>query len=284
MPLVNSTAIPRRTEHSAPPNANFGPSSQAITSGLVSSNLIRPVDVARPDPFSGTGTINELDMWVFSMESYLQMHSITDQGTRIFIAAALLKGAALVWFQAFVREANVTGVTLTWKGFRDGLFANFGPTDLNQSARNDIADCKQTSSVREYLSRFRTLSLMINDMAAPERLDKFMRGLKANIRKELIIREVTTFDEATRLAERLESVLTIANNVSPGTARPPGPYKPPIRLNAVGGAVVRKKLTPEDRQDLLARNACFYCREEGHVISDCPTRPARVSDPNVESL
>jgi hypothetical protein len=35
------------------------------------------------------------------------------------------------------------------------------------------------------------------------------------------------------------------------------------------------RLTPEERQRLQEANACFYCREPGHQVQDCPQRGRR---------
>jgi hypothetical protein len=37
------------------------------------------------------------------------------------------------------------------------------------------------------------------------------------------------------------------------------------------------RLTPEERAQLQRTGACFYCRERGHMASQCPRHPARVN-------
>ena len=33
------------------------------------------------------------------------------------------------------------------------------------------------------------------------------------------------------------------------------------------------RLTAEDRRRLRDTNACYYCRQPGHILADCPLRP-----------
>jgi Zinc knuckle len=35
----------------------------------------------------------------------------------------------------------------------------------------------------------------------------------------------------------------------------------------------RSRLTAEERRRLRDANACFYCRQPGHIMSRCPSRP-----------
>lgn len=40
-------------------------------------------------------------------------------------------------------------------------------------------------------------------------------------------------------------------------------------------AIIRKPspLTPEERNRLMKTGGCFYCRQPGHVLANCPSKP-----------
>ena len=246
-------------------------------------NTLRPIDLPKPPPYDGSGDVNMLDLWLFQVENYLRIGGIRRVDLQLYIAGGLLQGPALTWYQAAQQTNSAENRVTDWASFRQGLTDNFGPVNLNMTARNKIAECVQTSSIRDYLTRFRSLAVVIQDMTAAEQFDKFTRGLKPAIRKELIMREVATFAEAARLAEKFESLHTSAG----GSTAPPKPIqRAPLRANAIGerppapaapanheNRPRREKLTQAIKDDLILRGACFYCREEGHSIANCPTKP-----------
>ena len=78
----------------------------------------------------------------------------------------------------------------------------------------------QRNSVSKYAESFRSLLLQIPDMAKEEQLDRFIRGLKLHLRKEVIVKAPTTLDEAIRLAERIDSIRFTPN----GHSSPSAPF------------------------------------------------------------
>ncbi len=91
---------------------------------------------------------------------------------------------------------------------------------------------------------------------------------------------VDTFQCAAETAALFDMTRAFASS----TINPNQQPKPqPPRLNAIAavpapapappGYPPRQKLTPDLMKELAARNACFYCREVGHSIRECPTRP-----------
>src|SRR6266480_2190771 len=60
-----------------------------------------------------------------------------------------------------------------------------------------------------------------------------------------------------------------------GNPRQPSTPKPPFKRHP--------KLTPELRKQLIAEGKCLFCREKGHILSNCPKHPQNSKSANVTS-
>jgi hypothetical protein len=164
------------------------------------------------------------------------------------------------------------------------------PVNSEKRARDRLAALRQTTSVRRYIQEFTDLCLGIPDLHASEQFHRFVQGLKANIRREVELQDPMTFEEATRIAERVDAI-SFAHR-----SEPPRPFVPrpsfsssqpePMELGSMNvdrrrppAAVNPSRLSAEDRRRLRDTNACFYCRQPGHIMSRCPQRPGN-SAPN----
>ena len=235
----------------------------------LAQDTLRALDIPKPSTYDGNGSFHALDQFLFAAEMYLKIGNIIKPELQICIAAGFLDGPALTWFQATMQSPDPLDHLVTWKQFRQGLFDNFAPANLVLNARNQLADCSQTSTVREYLTRFRNLIIIIKDVGKSELFDRFTRGLKPYIRKELILREVDNFADAVRLAEKIETANQSSHTNGPSSSQPK-PMAKAIRVNAA--TTGRTKLTDALREECTKRGTCFYCREQGHLIADCPNR------------
>ena len=235
----------------------------------IAQDTLRALDIPKPPTYDGTGNFYILDQFLFAMETYLGMGNIQKPTLQVYVASGFLTGLAAMWFQANQQLTETKDRVKDWKTFKQGLFDNFAPANLVINARNQLAECTQTSTVREYLNRFRSLTLIIKDLSNAEIFDKFTRGLKPWIKTELLVREVDNFIDAVRVAEKLETAKQMSQP-NQGIPKPPIPQGKGIRLNAFSGP--RPRMTQAERDDCVRRGACFYCREEGHTAFECPNR------------
>jgi len=263
-----------------------------------------------PANFAGGRRDSEsIESWLFSVEQYFDLTGLPDGLRRVQYAGSLLRGPALVWFRTMCSTQGHLAFISTWVLFCRELRANFCPTNLTKLARDRLAYLRQTgSSVRDYVRDFRAVCLEIPLLSADERLDRFTRGLKPHIRREVELREPTTFEEAVRLAEKFDSAQrsvfpssnSSSSSSSGGRALGPRRYEQsyngpaPMDLNAIqrsprhqqGGLrsapgrspspsrprLGRGGLTPEEKAKLTAEGRCFYCKETGHMLDSCPKR------------
>ena len=74
-----------------------------------------------------------------------------------------------------------------WGRLRAEILAAFKPVDATRRARDALASCVQTGSVQGYIAAFRRCLVQCTDVAAAEALDRFVRGLKPHIRKDVLV-------------------------------------------------------------------------------------------------
>jgi hypothetical protein len=232
--------------------------------------------------------------WVFQLAEYFALMGIFQDEQKIQYTGTLLRNGAATWFRTVRQAPNPITV---WDEFVRNLEANFVPSNAAKVARNKLASLKQSGSAREYIREFRTLVLDIPNMNESEKLDKFTRDLKPFLRREVEMKDPTTFSEAVQIVEKLDAVSYSAHNsyqrqqsdtssesdsdfdAVDTPSEPEGPM--PMELNAVrpstGTPTTHRftKLTPELRAQLLEEGRCLYCRELGHILQECPKRPER---------
>lgn len=185
----------------------------------------------------------------------------------ILLATTILGGAALTWW--LQREDAVAHSTATryvnLDQFFDGLSAQFVPREGWQVAQDKLSRLVQTTSVAAFSEEFLNLVLCIPDMTEREKIHLFTRGLKASTRKEVMVRQCQTLDEAMVVADRVDTVYAEIcgwrrGNVSMG--------------KSTGGSSGHTGATPMElgqaKQEF--RGHCFNCGEYEHRSSEC-TKP-----------
>lgn len=245
-----------------------------------------------------------MDTWLFQVNLYFAVLSQASDKDKILFTAGYLTGPAATWWQLQCQglpPGTLPASITTWADFSNALKGQFTPVNQVRIARDQLANLKQITTVKRYVNEFNTLSLKIPDLSDVERIDRFLRGLKPKVRAEVELRSPTDFSAACSMAERVDTLCfpshsagyPPSNNFSSSTYRSSGPT--PMELDTMkvrSSAMARTKapshfspsaapkpLTQEDRERLRKFNGCFYCRQPGHDIANCPIRPPR---PNVK--
>jgi hypothetical protein len=166
--------------------------------------LPRALRLPALDTFEGK-TGEDLEAFLFQLQEYLETAGVKDDALRVRVAGMALRGAAKTWY-TYVRSPYTppSEQVKTYDEFLSGIKAHFTPIDPVKIARDQLAELKQTGSVRDYTAIFRQLNTRIPKMSEDERLDRYVRGLKPFTRKEVEVREPATYDEATRIAEKFD--------------------------------------------------------------------------------
>lgn len=248
----------------------------------ISSVRFRP-----PATFTGADvkTTADVTRFLFQLGLWFTLASIpiADQVTA---ACSCLGGAALDW------AISVHDSIANFESFADLLKKEFGPPNPSRAARTELWACSQTSSLADYTSRFRAICLQVDNLSKEEQADRYLYGLKPLLRRELLARQANTFREMTLLATSLDQSNTLSHTSTTSTTAAPttnaptvprtyraaaltAPIADPTSTTDRVGPTRKGPLTPEIRAELMRLGGCFYCRQLGHLVANCPDKPPR---------
>lgn len=258
-----------------PPQLPAPPAPQPAPEAPAAAPLVQVV-LPRPEKFSGTKSHTELHNWVHQMESYLRVQRLLDRPEAIQQAVGYLTGAAQTWWR--FREKRIemglaTEIT-TWAEMREAIVEYFGGTNPQQAARDELEKCSQTKSVKEYAQRFQLLMLELPDMAEADRIYKFIRGLKGQVKLQVMMQHPESLTQAIELADAADSTLfQMRRNDMP---RQPPPINKANRNHngAVPmelGTIQQTTSASQSRNDDSQRR-CYICQEPGHIAKNCPKK------------
>ena len=170
-----------------------------------------------------------------------------------------------------------------FKDFREEMIKLF-----DRSARGDEAASKlvrlsqEGRSVTDYAIQFQTLAASCDWNKGALRA-RFLDGLDDSIQDEIATHELPSdMDSMVDLALRIESRLLRRrqrrsgnpfwrlgegsfSQVTPVQSSPLPADPEPMQLG-------RLRLTPQEKQDRLARGLCLYCGKPGHFALKCPLK------------
>lgn len=255
---------------------------------LEAAHAVAPPRIKPPNPdcFSGTDDAKRVRQWIFQVDNYFNVMS-EPEGRRVGYATTLLRKNGLLWWQSLAEGERPA----TWDAFKHNIIEYFQPLSATIVARDNLARLYQRASVKSYVEEFKAQVLNIPDITDAEKLDKFRRGLKKEVRLHVAFANPPTFDQAVSIAEQIDEVLYSHRNVF-SRSTPSASYNrpsasvpmeigamPPRRTYAQVTATPPKyqKLTPEEKEELRKNNGCFYCRKTGHIALKCPLKSGNSS-------
>lgn len=251
-----------------------------------------PESVKLPKPSTYHGNSNRLDSWIYELELYFVNLGVPES-RKVGLAVSFLRDAALLWWRSMCQRGNMP---TTWDTFTYGIRSQFLPKNQYQAARNKLRNLRQTGSVQQYNLNFNSITLEVPDLSNAEALDKYIAGLKPQTRSYVMLQYPQTMEEAMRIADTYDTV-TYANNRQISTQQPMTnrtPMYPPVTTNEPmpmeidaikiynqprnASKAPLKKLTDQEKKELLRLGKCFRCREHGHRAAECPRyRPSSPS-------
>jgi hypothetical protein len=254
----------------------------------------------KPATFSGHKRDPTPQNWVHCMENYLLANNVDLSGvSSVQLAAGYLVDSALTWYRLHLAEVD-RGTTLPyadWHSFKEALLKKFVVVAPETLARTKLYTIKQTTSVRAYATEYNLCMLDIPDMTEKDRVDRFLRGLKADIRVLVELQKPPTLVEAVELATQIDSIMWQSRK---GSFRNPLPHTRPQsasgpmpmelgaaeskfrirgRQSAPRGSFQRSynpARAPPGKADESASGRgpirCFYCKQMGPLARNCYRR------------
>jgi hypothetical protein len=256
-----------------------------------------PVKPAKPKSFAAERG-SDPDVWLFQFEQYADLVGLTDTD-RVRLAATFLEGPAAVWWRSKALELQAQQPphnVLAWNAFKQQLVQQFKPVGSAKVARDRLAELKQVGSVSKYNTDFNRLVLEAGNVGAIEALDRFIRGLKPEIRMEVELANVGNIPQAQAKAQRVDSITWQARSLGKANY-PPIPtingYAPmdisaiktaeaspqeahPDSVNAITRRLDRPRaqqhappMSKEEYERCRREGLCLKCKKTGHTARFC---------------
>jgi hypothetical protein len=232
-----------------------------------------------PRPYDGKRDGILLRNFRQSVENYMKVISASEQ-QKLEIFSFLLTDSALLWYQERMNLPQPAFPTISFA--LDALIDHFEPANFQRSLRDKFYYLKQTSSVKDYTDQIRQLLAMISPpIDHPELMDKFLRGLKPEIRMHVELKGCSSYVEAELCAVRADEVLrrntfgyrrpyfnSAAVMQNPRPSPVPVSHPIPMELDNANSAPL-PKLDDKERERCRVNNLCFRCRKPGHSAVNC---------------
>ena len=159
------------------------------------------VKVPPPGLYNGERNPTVITLWCQNVERYLNFYSLP-ANQWVPYAVNLLRGQAQTWWNRLC--VNYTEPT-TWEAFKEKLNSEFKPAYSLKSARDRLANCRQETTVTDYVEKFQDILLELPEVTDDEAMDRFVRGLKESVRIHVLTRDPMDFEDATKYAIAHES-------------------------------------------------------------------------------
>ena len=250
-----------------------------------------------PTPYNGEPDVEVISDWHKAMVKYLEYYALIGDDASDQIALFLNKKASIWWtnYRAAVAAGTIPALANN-AALLPLMITQFGPRDHQSKVEDEFHYISQKTSARNYALQFKRLMIQLPPFPADEQMKRFIRGLKEDVKADVVAHNPGNFMEAERLAI-LYDELHFKRRGQPSNpkgkqpafafARPPSSAVPmdldylqttsTVPQKREGGRL--PKLDANEKKRLLSIGACFKCRLTGHVAAQCPSRLANPSNP-----
>ncbi|GFY95386.1 hypothetical protein Acr_10g0007710 [Actinidia rufa] len=232
-------------------------------------NVEAPTFDGRLDPKAFTD-------WIREMDHFFEWYNLSDDRKVQFAKMKLISRAKLFWQSTEQRrQPPVTD----WVEMKEILREKYLPQSYQSDMLDKWNNLRQGSKpATEYVAQFEEY-LMRCDIREDERmtLSRFRQGLNDDLRKELVLREVDTLDQAYTFVQNYEMVTKPSFGrrfESRNTPRPPVTLPPsrPVPNTAPLLRDGKEKGILAESPGMKSTLQCYKCQGFGHKAANCGNR------------
>jgi hypothetical protein len=186
-----------------------------IASLLASKERSLP-KIPSPKPFTGvTGPAVEEFMNAVEKQYAYYGEQFAEESLKLSYASNYLVEKAAAWLKALSTENTLAGTPITtWEDLKAALRERFQPIGSSTVARQSLDGYVQKGSVANYVEHFYKCLTYITDMSDSDQVHQFCRGLKKEIKHEVVREEPKTIHDAVNIAVKAESYLGMSSQYS----------------------------------------------------------------------
>ena len=234
----------------------------------------------KPPPFGEKDKPVEVDTWLFQLEQWFETQPMLSEPDKVRLAGLLLHGMAASWYRDMAKRPPAEQPQ-TFATFKEEMLAMFMPINRARIARDKLSTAKQRENepVELYTQYMRKLFLAIGQIAEDEKVDRYVRGLKFNLRKEVFLQEPQTFESASRIAAKYDALFrSMSKRDLPDirtteSASTSSSMAEPMDLSGISMPYQRNKPRQGSAPPDKSKAECFNCGKKGHWARDCWSKP-----------
>ena len=249
-------------------------------------------------PFSGKR--ETLEKFLETIGLHLILNRVKDDEDKIAFALTYLEGGdADSWRTAFLRKSITAKGEPNfgrWDDFLRDLRDSFKPYDKEGDALDEIIRMRQgNTTIEDHVAKFKVL-LADSGVAedSPAALDYFQKSIRVPLLKKILDRDnvLETLPEWYKKALKVDNdyhkVQQIIKRDMPKKeeGKPRWNFRRDKDENAMDMDVITKafkRMTDEERTELMRKGLCFRCKKEGHLSRDCPERKGKATTPQLST-
>lgn len=286
-PIIEEDTIIESPEMSSSHNNNINMQdlAQLIASAVASAINNKPekerndVRIPMPSTYNGERNAAVISLWFQEVERYLNFYDVPK--TRwVSYGVTLLRDRAQKWWNQLLQKKEES---TTWESFKIDLEFTFKPSYSEHAARDRLASIKQARSVTEYVDEFQDILLDLPRVSDDEALDRFVRGLKDDVRIHVMTKDPRSLEEAIRFTIAYDSAkqtgMFIPTNRQDQIPNDPMDLSVLIQqLNALNmannGHHQRERVPIRSNRNII----CHWCKKPGHIKAECRTRLREIKE------
>ena len=232
----------------------------------------------KPPPYGEKDKAIDADTWLFQMEQWFETQPMLSEHEKVRLAGLLLHGMAASWYRDMTKRPS-SQLPQTFEAFKAEMLSMFMPVNRARMARDQLSTAKQREGepVEQYTQHMRRLFLAIGTISEDEKVDRFLRGLRPNLRREVYLQEPNDFEAASRIAAKYDALFRSLGRRDVPDSRSfegsSGAMVEPMDLSGMNmphntrnnRGNPRQGSAPPDKM----KDECFHCGKKGHWARDC---------------